>query len=72
MTENLDVIRTYMAIGGQVRTTTEGMVVDLDHNAVWKFIEKNEMPNQVSVFSRTVSLFHRQLELEREKKESAK
>jgi len=67
MTENLDVIRTYMAIGGQVRTE-EGTIVDLDHNAVWKFIEKNEMPNQVLVFSRTVALFHRQLELERDKK----
>ena len=68
MQENVDVIRVYMAIRGQVRVAGMGDVVDLDHTAVWKFIEKSGIENQLVVFDSVVALFHRRLEEARDKR----
>jgi len=63
MPENVDVIRVYLSVQGQVRTAgNTGMVVDLDHNAVWKYIEMNAIENPLSVFHGVTWLFHEMLE----------
>lgn len=68
MAENVDIIRVYMAVQGQVRVAVDGTVIDLDHNAVWKYIEKCGVENEFEVFEQVIGLFRHFLEESREGK----
>jgi len=49
----------YRAVQSQVRTAgMSGVVIGLDHNAVWTYMEKHGIENQLEIFEKVVNLFH--------------
>ena len=62
--------RVYVATQGQVITAgMSGVVVDINHAAVWKYMEKHGIGDKTHVFDRVVRLFNLLAEEERDKQE---
>lgn len=59
MPGNEDILNVYTAVRSQVRTAgMDGTVIDLDHNAMWTYMEKYGIENQLDVFEKVIGLFH--------------
>lgn len=56
---NEAILSVYNAVQGQVITAgMSGIVIGLNHSAVWKYMEKYEMENQLEIFEKVTKLFH--------------
>jgi len=67
MAGNEDAVRVWAAVQGQVRVGMDGTVIDLDHNAVWKYIEKAGVEDEMGTFERVMGLFRHFQEKDKDK-----
>ena len=55
---NEEVLSVYNAVQSQVRTAgMSGITIGLDHNAVWMYMDKYGIGNQLEIFEKVTRLF---------------
>ena len=69
MEENEEVANVYQATRGQVRTLGE-QVIDIDHVALWQYIDRMKINDPIKIFRQVNNVFHHFLSKDREKNAS--
>lgn len=65
--ENADAINVWLITKGQIISVGMGEVVDINHLAVWKVIEKLGIANEWDCFNKVVRVFHHTTQLMKDK-----
>ena len=69
MEENEEVANVYQATRGQVRTLGE-QVIDIDHVALWQYIDRMKISDPIKIFRQVNNVFHHFLSKDMEKNAS--